>query len=86
MNKYDFSKNPNVNPKHYTNNNIQLIDIMSLELSKEEFKGFCKGLVLKYLCRADKKNGLEDYEKAKWYMDTLVEYLQKSEEVKNETV
>ena len=81
--KKAFTNNPNVNPRHYRSGGIELIDVMKAELSSEEFKGFCKAIILKYICRADKKNGLEDYEKAKWYMDKLVEYLQKLEVVKN---
>ena len=84
--KKAFTNNPNVNPSHYKSGGIELIDVMKAELSPEEFKGFCKAIILKYICRADKKNGLEDYEKAKWYMDTLVEYLQKLEASKNASV
>ena len=65
----------NINPNHYKHGSIEVIDIMKDQLSPEEFKGFCKGLIIKYLCRADHKNGLEDYEKAKWYLDKLVEVL-----------
>lgn len=67
----------NINPMHYKCGNIEVIDIMKDQLSKEEFKGFCKGLIIKYLCRADHKNGLEDYKKAKRYLDKLVEELSK---------
>lgn len=67
----------NINPSHYKAGNIEVIDIMKDQLSKEEFKGFCKGLIIKYLCRADHKNGLEDYKKAQWYMNKLVEDLDK---------
>lgn len=65
----------NINPQHYRAGKIEVIDIMEDQLSPEEFKGFCKGLILKYLCRADHKNGLEDYKKAQWYMNKLVEVL-----------
>ena len=65
----------NINPNHYKAGQIEVIDIMKDQLSEEEFKGFCKGLIIKYLCRADHKNGLEDYKKAQWYMDCLVKYL-----------
>ena len=86
MSKKAFTNNPNVNPSYYKSGGIELIDVMKAKLSPEEFKGFCKAIILKYICRADKKNGLEDYEKAKCYMDTLVEYLQKLEASKNASV
>lgn len=66
----------NVNPNHYKHGKIEVIDIMRDQLSHEEFKGFCKGLIIKYLCRADHKNGLEDYKKAQWYLNKLVEVLE----------
>lgn len=64
----------NINPAHYRGG-IEVIKIIEAKLSKEEVKGFCKGLIIKYLCRADQKNGIEDYEKAKWYLDYLIKYL-----------
>lgn len=65
----------NINPDHYKAGSIEVIDIMRDQLSPEEFKGFCKGLILKYICRADHKNGLEDYRKAQWYLNKLVEVM-----------
>lgn len=70
-------KMDNINPSHYRHGNIEVIDIMQDQLSPEEFKGFCKGLAMKYLCRADHKNHLEDYKKAQWYINKLVEVLEK---------
>lgn len=66
----------NINPEHYKKGKMEVIDIMIDQLSPEEFKGFCKGLIIKYLCRADHKNGLEDYKKAQWYMNKLVEVME----------
>lgn len=68
-----------INPPHYKAGKIEVIDIMRDQLTKEEFKGFLKGLVLKYVFRADRKNGLEDYQKAQWYLNRLVE-MEKEEE------
>lgn len=31
--------------------------------------GFCLGNVVKYVARAEHKNGLEDLKKARWYLD-----------------
>ncbi len=58
-------KNDNVNhPKHYTQHpsGVECIQIT-------EHMGFCLGNAIKYLWRADLKNGVEDLEKAKWYID-----------------
>jgi hypothetical protein len=36
----------------------------------------CVGNIVKYLYRANHKNGLEDLQKAKWYMDRLVKKME----------
>lgn len=69
----------NINPAHYKTGKIEAIVIIKNILTAEEFKGFLKGLIIKYLIRADKKNGLEDYEKAQWYLNYLVKELEKIE-------
>ena len=57
-------------PKHY-DKKVQPIEYMQSVMTKEEFKGFCKGNVIKYLSRADQKGGINDYRKALVYMDWL---------------
>ena len=55
----------NVNhPPHYTNHpsGIECIDIT-------EHMGFNLGNVMKYVWRADLKNGIEDLKKAQWYLN-----------------
>lgn len=65
----------NVNhPEHYLTGGMEVIDILKAKLTPEEFKGFCKGNSLKYLFRAEHKGKeKEDYEKAKWYLERLIE-------------
>lgn len=67
------------NPNHYTDNNIEPIHLMRSNFSKEEFEGFCKGNLLKYIMRYDKKNGSEDLNKAAVYLGWLTELVQKEE-------
>lgn len=69
----------NINPSHYRTGKLEVITIMKDKLSPEEFKGFCKGLILKYIYRADSKNGIEDYEKAEWYLKCLIKYLKENQ-------
>lgn len=59
------------NPKHYQLEglNVGSIEVIKSVLGKEGFKSFCKGNIMKYLIRAERKNGLEDYKKAKTYLD-----------------
>ena len=66
----------NVNhPNHYkSNSGLETIDVI---------RAFTEGLngmeavdtanVLKYICRWKKKNGLEDLEKAAWYLNDLIQ-------------
>lgn len=63
----------NVNhPRHYNTGNIEVIDIIRDKLTEEEFRGYIKGNVLKYITRERHKNGLEDLEKAAWYLNRLI--------------
>lgn len=58
-------------PEHYTQG-IECIEYIKGILTEEEFKGFLKGNVIKYLYRANKKNGEEDREKAENYAHYLI--------------
>jgi hypothetical protein len=41
-------------------------------MSKLEYEGFLKGNAQKYLWRYRKKGGLQDLQKANWYLDRLI--------------
>ena len=60
-------------PKHYKLRglDIEVIDVIRGALTEDEFRGFCKGNVLKYTIREGHKNGDEDLKKAKKYLDFL---------------
>ena len=60
---------------HYMAMPIQPIRFFQASMSPEAFKGFLKGNVIKYTMREDKKNGIEDLQKAKVYMDWLIEFV-----------
>jgi len=62
-------------PKHYNDKKMECWDWMELGMSKEEYKGFLLGNVYKYLYRYNSKNGKEDLDKAKNYIDKMVEVL-----------
>ena len=67
----------NVNhPQHYTQGGIETIDYLQAKLSKDEFVGYLKGNILKYMSRANLKNGVEDYKKAQWYLNKLIEVIE----------
>ena len=63
----------NVNhPAHYGQGNIEAIEYIEDFLTKEEYIGYLRGNIAKYLHRWRYKNGEEDLEKAQWYLDKLI--------------
>jgi hypothetical protein len=65
-----------INPEHYTQG-IECIDYVT---SKN--MSFLEGNVVKYVTRYKMKNGLEDLEKAQWYLTRLIRDYNKKGEVK----
>jgi len=61
----------NVNhPAHYKVGGIETIDFLEAKLTPEEFRGYLRGNILKYLSRAGSKgNYEEDMLKARWYLN-----------------
>ena len=73
-------KNDNVNhPSHYTQGKFECIEVIE-EITKplEKFEAYLTGTILKYLWRWKHKNGLEDLKKARWYLDKLIEKVDKN--------
>lgn len=61
--------NDNVNsPSHYTQGNIECIDAMIAAFGEQAVADFCRCNAFKYNWRSEHKNGLEDIEKAEWYI------------------
>lgn len=65
----------NVNhPSHYTGGKVECID--ALEAATVDLQGIeavCTANAIKYLWRWKKKNGVEDLEKARWYINKLID-------------
>ncbi len=61
----------NVNhPAHYKVGGIETIDFIEAKLTAEEYRGYLRGNVLKYMSRADHKGDrLENLKKAQWYLN-----------------
>lgn len=61
-------------PAHYTAGGIECIDAIAAALTcqKDPMEAWLTGQVLKYLWRWPLKNGKEDLEKARWYLDRLI--------------
>ncbi len=59
-------------PNYYAKYGFSPLEAMKKGLiSKEEYKGFLKGNVIKYVVRAEYKNGVEDIDKAIDYLKHL---------------
>ena len=63
----------NINPQHYKSKSKETIERLQDNLTQGEFKGYLKGNILKYLDRYEHKNGVEDLNKAQWYLNKLIE-------------
>ena len=60
---------------HYTSKSVQPWEAMQAWMSHEEFTGFLRGNVIKYVARCNNKGGIEDLKKARHYLDKLIETL-----------
>ena len=60
-------------PEHY-DNIIQPWEYMQSCMSPEEFRGYMRGNVLKYISRYTKKDGIKDLKKCKDYLEELIEF------------
>ncbi|EJD87832.1 hypothetical protein HMPREF9990_08450 [Staphylococcus epidermidis NIHLM061] len=61
-------------PTHYTYGDIEIIDF--IEQVTKDYKpelAFAIGNAIKYISRANRKNGKEDLDKARWYLNRAYE-------------
>ena len=66
-------------PSHYMSNGIEAIDV--IESFTDELHGVYAVLtaqVIKYILRWNKKGGVEDLKKARWYLERLINKLDKT--------
>ena len=64
-------------PEHYTSGNVECID--ALESAVQGLPGneaICAGNAIKYIWRYRHKNGLQDLQKAEWYLQRLIQNYQ----------
>ena len=77
-NKYNKALDTQIGGGHYKDMKIQPI-----EYTLANNLGFCEGNVIKYISRYKAKNGVEDLQKAKHYIDLLINQIE-SEDKKDE--
>jgi hypothetical protein len=60
-------------PAHYNQSGIECIKAIEASMSNEQFCGYLKGNIMKYMWRYEDKNKIEDLKKAQWYLNKLIE-------------
>ena len=61
-------------PPHYRNGTMETIDVIEGKLrgtTIDAFEGYLIGNIIKYLTRYPYKGGVQDIEKALWYLEKL---------------
>ena len=75
-------------PEHYiSDKGIEVIDV--IEAFTEGLEGIeatDTGNVIKYICRWKHKNGLQDLEKARWYINHLIEKVRNDQTIDDRRV
>lgn len=67
-------------PAHYTAGGIECIDALAAATAGlEGIEAVCTANAIKYLWRWKLKNGSEDLKKAQWYINHLIEHLDKKD-------
>lgn len=60
-------------PKHYKECSIECIDAMRLTFGDKAVYNYCICNAFKYLWRHEYKNGQQDIQKGKWYIEYIYE-------------
>lgn len=82
----------NINhPKHYETDKVECIEAMEITQGRAAVMSFCLCNAFKYLWRHQRKNGVEDIKKARWYLDKYIELAEKErvpvcKELKEESI
>ncbi len=60
-------------PAHYETGKFEYIDVMQETQGTAATQNFCICNALKYIYRHKRKNGIEDIQKAIWYLNKAIE-------------
>lgn len=64
-------------PKHYNQGGVECLDAIEAALTPEEFKGYCKGNIIKYVWRENlKEQNIQDLKKSNFYLNRLIDKLE----------
>lgn len=70
--RHEMQVDPVNRPQHYNAGGIEAIEAI-LAATNEQSEGYLQGNIMKYIWRYRYKNGLEDLQKAQWYLGKLIE-------------
>jgi len=60
-------------PAHYGSpHGVECIEAIKASMSQLEYEGYLKGSIQKYVWRWREKGGVEDLQKANWYLTVLI--------------
>lgn len=79
--KFHIGNTPVDHPLHYqSDKGVEVIDVMeAFTEGLEGIEAVDTAQIIKYICRWKKKNGKEDLEKAEWYLQHLINRIEKGE-------
>ncbi len=60
-------------PSHYETGKFECIEVMEEIYGREDVKAFCRCNAFKYLYRCKHKNGNQDIDKARWYINKYLD-------------
>ena len=68
-------------PPHYqSETGLEVIDVIeAFTFNLKGIEATDTGNIIKYICRWKEKNGLQDLNKAKWYLEHLIAHIEKME-------
>ena len=72
--EWDKARSDMVNhPPHYNQGGVECIEAIKSMLTAEEFKGYCKGNIVKYVWWSELKGqNIEDLKKSNFFLKTLI--------------
>jgi hypothetical protein len=69
-----------INPDHYKHGEVECIDALkAATVNKIGIEAVCVANVIKYLWRFEYKGGIDDVRKAQWYLNRLIEEMEKND-------
>ena len=63
-------------PSHYRKGKVECIDAIK-SATGDGYQFYLQGNIIKYMWRFNHKNGLEDLQKAQWYLSELIKITKK---------